>query len=99
MRLPWGDGDPDDVEPVVQVLAEPALGHVLGQVAVGRRADAGVGAEDLGPADALELPALEDAEQLGLGRGGQLADLVEEDRAPGGALEPAGAAAVGPGEG
>ena len=55
--------------------------------------------ERLGPADALEFPLLEDAEQLGLRRSGQLADLVEEDRAAGGALEPAGPLAVGAGEG
>ena len=54
--------------------------------------------ERLGPADALELVLLQDAEDLGLRRQGQLADLVEEDRAPGGALEPAGLLAVGAGE-
>ncbi len=52
----------------------------------------------LGPADALELPLLEDAEDLGLGRQGQLADLVEKDGAAGRALEPAGLLAVGSGE-
>ena len=83
------DDDPGDVEAVEQVLAEPAGGDLPGQVAVRGRDDPGVGAEGLGPADALELPLLEDAEDLGLGREGQLADLVEEDGAAGGALEPA----------
>ena len=40
-------------------------------------------------ADPLELAFLEDAEQLGLRLGGQLADLVEEERAAVGQLEPA----------
>ena len=92
------DDDPGDVEAVEQVLAEPARGDLPGQVAVGGRDDASVGAEGLGPADALELPLLKDAEDLGLGREGQLADLVEEDGAAGGALEPAGLLAVGAGE-
>ena len=78
------DDDPGDVEAVEQVLAEPAGGDLLRQVAVGGRDDAGVGAEGLGPADALELALLEDAEDLGLGRQRQLADLVEEDGAAGG---------------
>ena len=92
------DHDPGDVQAVVQVLAEPAGGDLLGQVAVGGRDDAGVGAEGLGPADPLELALLEDAEDLGLGRQRQLADLVEEDRPAGGALEPAGLLPVGAGE-
>ena len=58
-----------------------------------------VGAQGLGPADALELALLNDAEDLDLGRQRQLADLVEKDRAAGRALEPAGLLAVGAGEG
>src|SRR4051812_23721578 len=70
-----------------------------GQVAVGCRDHAGVRVEDRGAADSLEFALLEDAEELRLGRVGQLADLVEEDRPAGGALEAAGALAVGAGEG
>ena len=40
-------------------------------------------------ADSLELPVLEDPEQLHLEIGGELADLVEEERAPVGQLEAA----------
>ena len=93
------DDDPGDVEAVEQVLAEPAGRDLFGQVAVRGRDDAGIGAESLGPTDALELPLLEDAEDLGLGRRGQLAHLVEEDGAAGRTLEPAGLLAVGSGEG
>ena len=50
-------------------------------------------------ADALEPAFLEDAEQLGLHGQRNLADLVEEDGAAVGQLEPALALADGAGEG
>ena len=50
-------------------------------------------------ADALDLALLEDAEQLGLRLQGQLADLVEEERAPVGQLEAADPPGDGAGEG
>ena len=62
------------------------------------RNDAGISPKSLGPTEAPELPLLEDAEDLGLGRWGQLADLVEEDGATSRGLEPAGLLAVGSGE-
>ena len=66
---------------------------------MGRRDHAGVAAEDLRPADPLELALLQDAEDLGLGGQRQLADLVEEDRTAVGALEPARLLPVRAGEG
>src|SRR5207245_2601771 len=48
------------------------------ELAVGRRDDAHVGPEDAPPADALKLPLLEDAEELGLDERAHLRDLVEE---------------------
>ena len=50
-------------------------------------------------ADAAELVALEHAQQLHLGRGGHVADLVEEERAAVGALDQALAVGRGAGEG
>ncbi len=50
-------------------------------------------------ADALDLVLLEDAEQLGLGFQGELADLVQEQGAPVGQLEAADAPGDGAGEG
>ena len=50
-------------------------------------------------ADALELALLEDAEELGLGLQGQLADLVEEEGAAVGQLEAADPPGDGAGEG
>ena len=49
-------------------------------------------------ADAFDLVLLEDAEQLGLGLQGQLADLVQEERAAVGQLEAADAPGDGAGE-
>ena len=53
----------------------------------------------LGAADALELPLLEHAQELGLERERHLADLVEEQGAAVGHLELAGLARHGAGEG
>ena len=50
-------------------------------------------------ADALEALLLQHAQQLGLRGGRHVADLVEEQRAAVGLLEPADAAAIGAGEG
>ena len=52
----------------------------------------------LGAADALEAPLLQHAQQLGLHRRRHVADLVEEERAAVGQLEPARALADGAGE-
>ena len=72
--------DRDDVEPVVQVLAEPAGGDGLAEVLVGRGEDPAVGLDHLAAADPLERPVLEDAEELGLHPQRQGADLVEQER-------------------
>ena len=50
-------------------------------------------------AERAEAPVLEDAEELGLELGGQLADLVEEEGAGAGELELAADAPLGAGEG
>ena len=76
-----GSATGNDVQPVVEILAElPARDH-LREVAVGRRDDAHVDADRLVAADALELALLQHAQQLDLGLERQLADLVEEQRA------------------
>src|SRR4051794_13527707 len=85
-----GQVDGHDVDPVVQVLAEPAGVDLVEQVAVGRRDDPGVDLEGARVADALELPLLQDAEQLDLELGRGAVDLVEEDAARVRRLEPAG---------
>ena len=90
--------DRHDVEPVVQVLAEPAGLDLVEQVAVGRGDDPGVDLLGVGVADPLELPLLQDAEQLDLELGRGAVDLVEEDAAGVRGLEPAGPVVDGAGE-
>ena len=94
-----GQLDREDVEPVVQVLAEPAGGDGLGEVDVRRGDDPAIGLDRLGAADALEPPVLEHAQELGLHAHRHVADLVEEERAAPGQLEPPFLLAVGAGEG
>ena len=79
--------DRNDVDPVVQVLAEPAVLHRLLEIDVGRRHQAEVGLDRLQAADALDLAFLNRPQQLGLQVEAQVADLVEEQRASGRELE------------
>src|SRR6266566_2533632 len=88
-----------DAEPVVEILAELAARHGVGEVPVGRDDEAKVGLERRGAADALELALLEDTEKLGLDGGRKFADLVEKQRAPGGEVEATRLLLVRPGEG
>ena len=94
-----GDEDVDDVEAVVQVLAEAPLGDGPLEVLVGGGDDADVDLDVAAGAEAGELAVLQDVQELGLQRQGHLADLVEEDGAAVGELELAGLALVGAGEG
>ena len=73
--------DRDDVDPVVEVLAEPPFLDRLLEIDVGRRDQAELGLDRLGAADALDLAFLNRAQQLGLQVEPQVADLVEEQRA------------------
>src|SRR4051794_35333378 len=71
----------DDVEAVEEVLPKLSLrDHVL-EVAIRRGDYAHVDADRLVASDALELAFLQEAQQLYLHRGRDLADLVEEERA------------------
>ena len=75
-----GIGTGDDVQAVVEVLAEAPLAHGRAQVLVGRRHQPQV---DLHrpPAQPLDLALLQHAQQLHLDVRRDLADLVEEQRA------------------
>ena len=75
------DLDRDHVEPVVEVLLEPAVADHLFQIAVGRGDDPHVHALRALGAERLELALLQHAQQLRLHRGAHGPDLVEEDRA------------------
>ncbi len=89
----------DDVQPVVEVLAEAALVDHRAQVDVGRRDDAHVDLDRLDAAEAHELALLDHAQQLGLRLERHVADLVEEDAALVGDLEQALLGRDGAGEG
>src|SRR6185436_7786492 len=93
------DEDGEDVEPVVEILAEGAGGDRLLQVLVGGGDQAHVRLDRLGAADPLELPLLQDTEQLHLRRQVDVADLVEKQRAAVRQLEAALLARFGAGEG
>jgi hypothetical protein len=76
-----GGRDVHHVEAVVEVLAERALLDLLLEVAVRRRDHADVDALGLGVAHLGDHALLQRAQELHLQRDGQLADLVEEERA------------------
>ena len=78
-----------DIQPEVEVLPETAGGDRRVEVDIGRGDDADVDRDRRAGADAHDLALLEDAEQLHLERRRQVADLVEEQRAAIGGLEPA----------
>src|SRR6266568_2330962 len=75
------DDQRDAVQPEVEIAAEGAAGDLGLEVAVGGRDEAHVDGARPEPADAQHLPGLDDAQELGLGGGRQLAELVEEDGA------------------
>ena len=84
-----GHAEGDDVEAVVQVLAQLALGDQPVDVLVGGDHEPDVERDQRLAAEPAHLALLEDAEQVDLGLGHHLADLVEEQRAPLRHLEPA----------
>ena len=82
--------DADDAQAIVQIFAEFPFCHPLFEVRIRRRHDAHV--DPLRPrvADRHDLRLLEKSQQLRLHVERQVADLVEEQRAAGGAANQAG---------
>src|SRR5438105_4182675 len=78
---------PDDVQPVVEVLAKRSLAHALLEVLVRGGDHAHVHLDLLVAADAVEAAIREHAQKPRLQFGGHVADLVEEKRAALGLLE------------
>ena len=90
----------DDVEAVVEVLAELALPDAVLEVFVCRRDEAEIALDGLCGPEAIDELLLENAQELGLHLQRKLADLVEEDRPLMGKLELARLSLVaGPREG
>src|SRR5262249_7059932 len=75
------DSERKDIEPEEEVRAEPAAGHRLLQIAIGRGNYANIHGLRAATPHRLELALLEDPKQLDLRLWRQLAHLVEEDRA------------------
>ena len=78
-----GHAEADDAEPIIQVGPHPAVGEQLVDVAVGGGHDADIQRDEPLAAEPAHLPLLEHAEQVDLGLGRHLGDLVEEQGAPG----------------
>ena len=76
--------DVDDREPVEQIEAELLARDHASQIAMGGRHDAGVDLHRPIRTDRLHGLRLEHAQELGLRRERQLAELVEEQRAAAG---------------
>src|SRR5512143_2243715 len=91
--------DRDDVEPIVQVLAELAALHRASEIHVRRGDDAHVDRDRFGAADPPRPTLLEYAQQLALKTKRQVTDLVEEERAAVRGLEQAGLRRDSVGEG
>ena len=71
--------DVDDVQPVVEILTEPALVHHVPKIAVGRGDDPHVDLDRFHSAETHELALLHHAQQLGLRVRRDVPDLIEED--------------------
>ena len=80
----------EDAEAIEEVGAELSGGHLGVQIPVRRGDQTDVGLERRCTAESLELTLLQHTEQLDLHRGGEIADLVEEERAAGRQLEAPG---------
>jgi len=75
------DHDPVGADPVIEVAAESATGNILAQITVGGGDDpGGTLFRDIG-ADGVVFLFLEEAQELDLGRFGQVADFVQEEGA------------------
>ena len=75
--------DANHAEAVIQVFTELAFGNALFEVGIGGRQYAHVDGLRAVFADRHDLALLEEAQQLWLNVQGQVADLIEEQRAPG----------------
>ena len=81
------DGERDDVEPVIQVFAERVLSDDLFERHFGGGDDPYIHSDGPGPADAPELPAFQETQQLDLHIDGYVVDIVEENAPRMGQLE------------
>src|SRR5262245_46426676 len=92
------DRDRKHVETVIEIAPErPVFDHAL-EVAIGGRYDPYIDLLSPGAAKPFEFALLQDTQELGLHLPGDVADLVEEERAPVRQFQPARPARSRPGE-
>jgi hypothetical protein len=72
----------NDIQAIEEILSKRSVGDHSREIRIGRRNDADVYLDRLRVADALELPLLQDAQQLHLQRHAHRPDFIEEERAP-----------------
>src|SRR5215469_15900531 len=84
-----GNTQGNDVQPVEEILPKMPGAHLLLKIAVRGRDDARVDLDRLVTSDTFELAFLQEAQQLGLQRGREIRDLVQEDGPAGSRFEPA----------
>ena len=90
--------DFDDVQAVVEILAEPSGRHLVEQPAIRRRDDTNIDALSFGRTDPLNLAVFQDAQQFRLHRQRQLSHLVEKERSAVGQFKESGLGLDGAGE-
>src|SRR6185369_9088224 len=91
--------DAEDRQSVEKVFAEPSFRHRAFEIAIGGRDETNVGLQRRRAADSLVPALLEHAQELRLRRRGELAYLVEKQRAACRKLEPTTLQLVRTGEG
>src|SRR6185437_4475891 len=91
-------GNSDDAQAIKKVFAKFLFLDGEFEVTVGGGEDAHVGGNEFVSADTLKTFFLQDAQQLGLGVGGEIADFIQKNRAALGLFEPADAPRIGAGK-
>ena len=94
-----GDLDLNHVEPVVEIFPEPAVFDGLLQIGVCGRQDADIRLASALVAYPLVFAVLDEAQQLGLDRKRQVADLIQKEGAALAGGDPTGVIPQSPGEG
>lgn len=74
-----GNGERNDVEPVKEVFPEPSLGHPLFEIGIGRCEHPNIRSSGRRVAEAFKFPVLDEPQQLGLHRRGEIPDFIQKE--------------------
>ena len=94
----WRNGQPEQIESMLQIRTEPALGDQLSEILVGGGDDPHIDSDVFRAANATDAVVFQHGQQLGLNGQRKAAEFVEEQGAPMGRLEQPDASAAGIGE-